>query len=300
MKIRLIAIGMFLVGLVCLAQAQFNGCQAGFCSKVATGGFTPSCTQSTNWLARATNIVSTLDKQNDDALLCGLETDGVGCSTTIDALYVYATVDRTTAVLNMCSASYVSTENGTVSFAAYRGYTGDGSTFFLNTTFNPVSATSPFYVLDSATFGIYVLSNITSGGSNADNMGAANVGQASISAFFFGNSVWFVNGTVRSVASSTSQGQWIATRTASNAVALYRNGNTTAVDSGTTASDFVPFSPFYVFGTDTGGSLSNPTVVEMSAAIMGKGLSAANMAKVAARINTRMCNMLTPVNVYAC
>lgn len=36
MKIRLLAIGMFLAGLVCLAQAQFNGCQAGFCSKVTT------------------------------------------------------------------------------------------------------------------------------------------------------------------------------------------------------------------------------------------------------------------------
>src|SRR2546423_12896093 len=82
------------------------------------------------------------------ALLDGLTTDGffdgAGNSTLLDALYIYATVNRTTALLNLVKNAFSCIENGTVSFSADRGYTGDGSSFYLNTQFVPSSAGGNF------------------------------------------------------------------------------------------------------------------------------------------------------------
>src|SRR5258706_278504 len=59
----------------------------------AGGGFSPSCTESSNFLARATGITLTADKTNYDTLICGVVTDGLCCAATggvLDGLYIWA------------------------------------------------------------------------------------------------------------------------------------------------------------------------------------------------------------------
>lgn len=258
-------------------------------------GFTPTSTQSSNFLARATTITSNTDKTNYDALISGLVTDGD--FSTLDVLKIWAAPDRTSAVLNLIQNAYNDTENGTANFSAYHGYTGNSSTFFLDSGFNPFSASSPQYTLNSASLGIYVQSNITSGGSDVENVGADNVGAAFLSSFNFGTAAWLVNGGgQRSPSTTTSQGLWIATRTSANDVALYRNGSTTPVDSSAaTTSDFIPRTNFYFFARNSGG-LALPSAAQMSAGFIGSGLSSAAMARISARINTFMTAY--GVNVY--
>lgn len=258
--------------------------------KRASGGFTPTSTESANFLARATTITNPTDKTNYDALISGLVTDTDFAK--LDALHIWAAPDRTSALLNLVQNAYNPTENGTVSFSPNHGYTGDGSTFFLESNFNPFSASSPQYALNSASLGIYVQSNITSGGTNTDNVGADNVGAAYITSFSFGNAVWQVNGGgARLPTTTTSQGLWVATRTSANDIAFYRNGNTTPLDSSAAvASDFVPRETFKYFKR---GGFSQS---QMSAGFFGSGLSSAAMARISARINTFMTAY--GVNVY--
>jgi hypothetical protein len=96
-------------------------------------------------------------------LICNLVTDGIitgtmagsgsgatACGSLLDALYIFATKDETTASLNLCSTSYSITKNGTFTFTADTGWAGDGlSGSILSTGFIPVSASGNF-ALNSA------------------------------------------------------------------------------------------------------------------------------------------------------
>jgi hypothetical protein len=85
-------------------------------------------------------------------MICGMVTDGTW--SLLDALYIFATNNTTTANLNLVSTSFGITQVGTVTFAADTGYTGDGSTGALGTNFNPNVVSGVNYSLNSASFGV--------------------------------------------------------------------------------------------------------------------------------------------------
>src|SRR3974390_3125511 len=94
-----LAFALALLSSTAFAQVSQTGAGKG----APGGAFTPSCSQSSNFLARATGVTSNTDKTNYDTMICGLVTDGVWSK--LDALYVFAAVDRTTAKLNLVSSS---------------------------------------------------------------------------------------------------------------------------------------------------------------------------------------------------
>ena len=303
---RVIAVILFCAGIFCLAaeppvgqshaQVPMTGAGVG----APGGGFTPSCTQSTTFLTAATGVTLTADKTNYDTLICGLVTDGVFSS--LDVLYIWAAPTITNAALiNLASpGTFNGTAHGTLAgtFTAYHGYTGNGSDFYIDTGFAANTAPSPHYVQDSATVGIYVLSNIT--GASAASFAAVDTDSATgarILPNFFNQTIYYINDTVgSSPASTTTQGQWVATRTASTTTTLYRNGNTTPFDSYATTSAGIPLTGFYLFASSAAGTPNNFSSIQMSAAFIGSGLSAANQNKVTARINTYMTAY--GINVY--
>lgn len=290
---------LLLAGLACLAQAQprLGGFPPGvFQSRAAIdggGGFTPSCTESTNFLARTSGL-DTTHKTNYDNLICGLVTDGD--YTKLDVLYVWATDTTTNALLDLTPNARNGTVIGTpASFTANVGYTGDGSTFAIDSGFNPFSASTPQYTLDSASVGVYVQSNFTSGFHGIWNAGAENVGIMHFTTYFFDTAQYVINGTIPKigVTSTTSLGQWILTRTASTTVAFYRNGSTTPFDTDTDVSSSVPRTSIYFF--DANGN-SAAISAQMSGGFIGGGLTSAAMARVAARNNAYMTAY--GINVY--
>src|ERR1700676_927047 len=110
-------------------RAQFNGCPAGFCSppaKAASG-----CAAATAFLARTSGLSGT-ETTAYTTMICGMITDGVGCSAwrgsggNLDALYIFATKDTTTAELNLCSTSFSITPRASNTFTADTGWAGDG------------------------------------------------------------------------------------------------------------------------------------------------------------------------------
>jgi hypothetical protein len=85
----------------------------------------------TNFIARTSGLDGTHTTAYQ-TLLNGLTSDGIfnsdGTSTYLDALYVFATADSTTANLNLCSASYPCVHHagilGSATFTADAGWTG--------------------------------------------------------------------------------------------------------------------------------------------------------------------------------
>lgn len=258
------------------------------------GGFTPSCSQSSAFLARATGITLTVDKTRYDTLICGMVTDGTFAK--MDAVYIFAAPDATTARLNLVSSSFGLTEHGTVTFSAYHGFTGNGSTGYEDTGFNPSTAGGN-YVQNAASLAAYVLTSRTAQNSYASigSVGSVasliNPKQAGGS----GGASYAANqGTINLTSvNANAQGFWVVSRTASTTAELYMNG--AAFNADTNASGAVSAQNMFVLADNSGGA-QNFSADQLSAAAIGGGLSSTDVTNLSSRINTFMTAY--GINVY--
>jgi hypothetical protein len=151
---RLLAPLFLICSVVALAQDRLPLIGAG----APSGGFSPSCSQSSAFLARTSGLDLTHETAYD-TMICGLVTDGVWSS--LDGFYVYATKDSTTAGLNLVGTSYSPvTVTGSPTFTADRGYTpslGNGITISINL------ATTPNFTQNAASVGAWSLSSAQDG-----------------------------------------------------------------------------------------------------------------------------------------
>lgn len=285
---RIFAALAILIGLWAHGHAQVPMTGAGLAKPAS--GFAPSCSQSTAFLARATGITLTADKTNYDTLICGLNTDGVLAK--LDALYIFAAPDSTTAKLNLVSTSF-SPGTTTLSFSAYHGFTGDGATVF-DTGFTPNTGGSNF-VLNGASLGVYVLTSNTI--ENAAPMGSDN----SIQDFLllqptFGAAQCQINGgTLDNPAISNSQGFWQCIRQPTT-VGTSRDGATPSTTASTaTGLDNITTTVFCRHD-GSGAVYAGCTTDQMSSAFIGGAISNADVANLSSRINTFMTAY--GINVY--
>lgn len=111
--------------------------------------------------------------QPDDArkslindLIVGLKADGVWSK--LDLFYLLALGTQQAANLNAKTpASFTVTPAGTTTFTADRGYTGNGTTGYLDTGFNPTTAPTPNWTQNSASLFCYVNAATSNTANNA-------------------------------------------------------------------------------------------------------------------------------------
>lgn len=270
------------------------------------GGFTPSCTPSSVFLARASGVTVTADKTRYDTLICGLQTDGLCCAATggvLDFLHVYAAPDSATAKLNLTQSAYDDVQTGTLTFTAYQGFTGNSSTGYLDTGFNITSSVGNF-AQNSNTIGCYVLSSRTvtqnwvSIGElrNAEtrllpNQGAGPGGLIYENADGVGANFFTTVGN--------AQGLWTSARTTSAITTLYKNnlGSQTTSTHGSLALT-TELLTLLEFASNTAGGAANFTGDQMAACFSGAGMTSTQANNLQARLNTYMSTLSVPINVY--
>jgi hypothetical protein len=182
-------------------------------------------TVSGNEGGNATNIANLID---------GLVADGVWAK--LDALYVLAQQNGIDALLNLVGTNY--TLSGSTSFGAaprtppaftpYVGFSGFASGItFLDTAFNPTTATSPKYVQNSASLGVwvYAITN-TSGVDVGIDASEVNV-LASYSNVFYTR----INGAAGGIPTPGTKGLYAGDRSSSSSVVQYWNGTSQATPS---------------------------------------------------------------------
>jgi hypothetical protein len=259
----LIALGA-VVGVTASSLAQMMTTGVGSTKLSVAPTCTPG-TQATNFLARTSGLNAT-ETYAYCIMINGLVTDGIitgtmngansgsgACGSTLDALYILATNNTTTAALNLCGTSYSLVTLNSPTFAADQGYTGVGGVGcnastcgLLNTQFTPNSATTPNFSQNSASFGAYdrTLSTTANAaviiGSRAST--SQNYFQIESSAGVFGAEITG-NSFTLSGSNANHQGAYVLTRTGASTTALYKNGSTT-LGTGTSASTTVTASTF--------------------------------------------------------
>lgn len=287
--IRLVLIAW--LALCSVAQAQLSGGVGGFPGPGMVHSAGGGCTEATNFIARTSGL-NGAHQTNYTNLICGLVTDGIFSK--LDVLYIFATDTTTNALLNLKSSSFNGTVVGALTFTADTGYTGTGPTNYINTGFNPFSAGGN-YSQNSGSMGIYDRTSRTSQ-TNEEAMGTqSGAGYSFFAALSFSaNLSYAINSSSPSAfANTNSQGQWIFSRTGASAIALQKNGAATTSD--TISSVGPDNSNVYIFATNT-GSPAAFTTDQLSAALVGGGLTGTEMTNLAARINTYMTAY--SINVY--
>lgn len=228
-----------------------------------------------------------------DAFVVGLKADGLW--TKLDRLWLHAAENEPSALLDLIVNDLAVTVNAPT-FTMDRGYTGDGATNYIDTTYNP-STDAINYVLDSASFGAWVVS--------VDAvivhmlLGATTAADDTCQIYYLDGTAWVgdINqnagsGNVFSTNFGSGPGMLLLSRTASNAYAIYGNGGSKNTDA--TASGAVPNCKFFVLARSSANAPNNYGAHQVAASYFGGGLSDADVANFYSRLRTYMTAVGVP------
>lgn len=242
-------------------------------------------TEASNFLARTSGL-NAAHTTAYCVLINGLVADGVW--TKFDALYVFATADTATALLSLPSSTYNAISNGSPTFTADTGYAGTdlSSSVFIDTGFNPTSASSPNYVRNSAHVALWNNTNGTNASSSIGAQEAAGASATNIYTKFTDNNLYGrINDPVTSTSNAAigdARGLSVANRSGASAQQLYKD--TTDLGITPSTSDPVPNKNIYVLALNVNGTAISSSQQIMFASI-GGSLSSANEAALYARIH---------------
>jgi hypothetical protein len=240
-KFGIFAVFYLLLLMLTVASAQLMLTGVGPGSSGGSGAFSPSCTPSSNFLARTSGLTNG-QKTAYDTMICTLNTSGDWAN--LDAFYMYVTNSTATLKLNLVSSSFTLTLNGAgCTFAAFGGYQGDASTCYQDTGFNPSTA-GGHYTLNAAQMGVCDLTSRTTANANTWAMGAFDgtnvVGLLPYNTA--GNVTWYMNATAAEATSGFSnvQGSWAIYRSAAGTVGDGIQLNGVFNNTGTATSSALP------------------------------------------------------------
>lgn len=160
---------------------------------------------------------------------------------------------------------------GSPSFTPYQGVTS-ASGKYLDLVYVP-STNGVNYTQNSASLGAYILTSTAAGYDMGAKTNATNTFGTFISKFTDNKFYVAVNDVaLRSAANAgTSQGMFIANRTASNSYKLWKNSS--AVVTATAASSGVPAHKFVLGAYNLNGTITEPTTRQYAFWFVGAGLT---------------------------
>lgn len=227
-------------------------------------------------------------------LIDGLVADGVFSK--LDVLYIYATQDSATALLNLVSASYPCTIVGAPAFVADRGFTGDDVSGtvsnYLDTGFNPAIAFSTKFTRNSSHLSVWSNTNVTPvNGGTAIGTSVTSPSYTSnvYCKFTDGNAYYRCNDSVSQggIPNGDSRGFYLANRSGASAEQGYRNAIDQEMSS--VAAGTIPSGNMYVLCRNligTGPTRGCPQQLAMAS--IGGGLTATDVSNFYARLGTYM------------
>lgn len=222
--------------------------------------------------ARMTTAPTSSHKLAIDLLIYSLKQSGVWAK--LDALYVLAAQDEQAANLNWVSTSYGLTQTGTVAFTAYRGYTPNGTDGYLDTAFNPTTASSPKFTRESAHMSGWHLTNNINGAGNSYDLGNTNSRILKLATTSVAIRANISSGNTTSGANMALHKLW--NRSASNAFQYYASG--AEATNGTTASAALTNFNFSIGRTDATSFGVNQAAIISFGSSLTAALAAADYA----------------------
>ena len=214
-----------------------------------------------------------------DTLIKAYKAAGVWAKLDREWLYASENIQQAAvSIVNPGSAIHSSVAAPT--FTANRGYTCSGGAY-IDTNYTPGTT----FTLNSLSYGAYVRS-----ASSGVAMGVFPVYSyfkpAGGNLEYDANEVGFFT-----VSNPTAAGSYIITRTASNALAAYKNNSSTALNTQTNTPSSVPVIDYYIGAANLGGSPTDAFNGEIAAVFFGGGLTGAEAAAKNTALNAYMTSV---------
>lgn len=208
-------------------------------------------------------------------------------SEALDIAYILAAETAQAGLLNMVNPGTNDATNvNNMAFEASRGFTGNGTSSYLNTTFIPVGGIN--YTSNNASMGIYSRTNIDN--SNYYDMGARNASAnetVQIHTRGSGFTLGGINGGQNLfVATPGSLGLYVVNRSANSAHQLYKNGAsivTSAVNSTTR-----PGASIFIGAYNQNGTPGLYTTRQYAFGFAGRSMNATEQANFYTAVQTFM------------
>ena len=121
-------------------------------TSVLTIGRTPLASETQAFLARLATTPTTAQTTAYNNLISGLVYSGVWAK--LDGLFLFAAPNSADALTNLIQAG-TATVSGSPTFAANAGYTATTSSDYIDSGFNPTTASSPNYTQNSASLFVW-------------------------------------------------------------------------------------------------------------------------------------------------
>jgi hypothetical protein len=295
-----------LVGLCLVATGAQSFWQSRQQVAISAGGGR-TCTDdtaSTNFLARLTGSPSNTLKDaycnaikylESVSIITANLSGSVGCSANLDVLVLTTADTQANSLLNICGTSWGGTAVNSISFAAFGGFTGNGTNSYIDTGYNPTSVALA-YAASSSSLGACILNSRTTGDIGralAANSSGSAIFHSVVAKFTDNNAYTQANGSTASAANVTNaQGLVAGRRTSATALELWRAGaldNTTA-----NATGGLPTNTFFALAISDNGTPMNFYADTIGAYFLGSG--ALNMANMKTAIST----FITAVGASGC
>ncbi|SDL07398.1 hypothetical protein SAMN05428953_12655 [Mesorhizobium muleiense] len=194
-----------------------------------------------------------------------------------DGFYMMAAADAQAGQRNWKADAFNLSEQGTIAFAADRGYTGDGATGYLATGFTPSAAGGQF-ALNSAHMSLWSRSNAQSTGISMGARTTAATAQALLilrNASDNGSFRLNQDVTTGSTVVANSSGGFVARRSAADATALWRNG--VSLGTHNAPSTALPAAAIVIGAMNTGGVIGSFSPYQFASVGFGGNLSDAQI-----------------------
>lgn len=186
-----------------------------------------------------------------------------------DRLWIHAlsnSIAARTSFVNPLST--LATEVNGPTFTPLLGYTGNGTTSYLNTNFNPFTQ-GVKYTLNSASGFTYIQQNIVSTGAAFGAITGSDISVLLYPQFLVNTPIYYINnvGTDSYGVGMNSQGMSSFIRANNTTIRIYKNGilNSSNVKN----SSLIPSTNIYICGRSTAGTLTNGFTGTISATGLG-------------------------------
>lgn len=188
----------------------------------------------------------------------------------LDAFYFTAAHDEQAATLNWIADAYnLTASDPAPAFAAFRGFTPDGSATYLDTGFDPTTASSPKFTLDSAHLAAWHLTDIPNGAGTSFDVGNLT---SRITNSPTGVTTFRVNNSTNGTLTEDYATAKVWNRSAADAWQYYRSG--ALVTSGVAASTALTAFSFGIGRTAASGAFG---VNQVACVHFGASLTAAQV-----------------------
>lgn len=233
--------------------------------------------------AEAATLVAAMSSAPDDTRKGVIDTcigaiKTAGVWTKLDCLWILAAHDSQAALLDWKNLSDATAVNSPT-FTTDRGFTGDGSTSYINTNFTP-STDGVNYTQNSACMGAYLNAGTDTAVSGPNSIGFnsnSNARQSRIEPWRSATGgatvrVRMNDATATTVGTiATRFGLTASNRSASNAVQVYRNGSSIGTSAVTSAA--LGTIDAYILGFNDAGLLTGQNDNRCAAAFVGGSLT---------------------------